>query len=135
MSELKLDYDGITYADIQQIFLHRGWLVKALGFERLEVATSAHGFHVRIKLDRKIQDRDILLAQILLGSDINREIYNFVRIYNGELTKNWNKLYTKKWIMLNTRIGEEIGFERYAETLSVDLNNIVYNCPINSDAI
>jgi hypothetical protein len=135
MSELKLDYDGITYADIQQIFKHRGWLVKALGFRQVEVGTSTHGYHVRISIDKKIQDRDILLAQILLGSDINREVYNFIRVYKGELLKNWNRLYTKKWIMLNTRIGEQIGEERFAEVLSEDLKNIIIDANPNGDAI
>ena len=60
---------------------------------------------MRIDTVKEVDPDDILLLQILLGSDIKREIYNFIRKYKGLKLRTWNKLYTKKMIFLKTRVG------------------------------
>lgn len=125
MSEIKLDYDGIGFNDVKQIFTHRGWLVKYLKVETLIVCKTKHGYHIRISIKKHLGDKEILLTQILLGSDINREIYNLCRVLKGELTRNWNRLYDKKTVVLDTRIGEELSHERFLKGYTVQLRDII----------
>jgi hypothetical protein len=125
MSEIKLDYDGIEFSDVKQIFTHRGWLVKYLKMESMTVSKTRHGYHLRISIKKHLADKDLLLVQILLGSDINREIYNLCRILNGELTRNWNRLYDKKNIVLDTRIGEKLSQERFLKGYTNELKKII----------
>jgi hypothetical protein len=128
MSELRMDYDGISFEDVKQIFQHRGWIIRFFKMVYVDVSKTRKGYHVRIKIQKKLDDRDLLLLQILLGSDINREIYNFVRQQNGELLKNWNRLYDKKHIILGTKIVEDIGEEKYSESMSKEVEDEIINC-------
>jgi hypothetical protein len=125
LAEIKLDYDGIEFNDVKQIFEHRGWLIKYLKLESCLVTKTRHGYHLRISVRRHLVDKDLLLIQILLGSDINREIYNLCRILDGELTRNWNRLYDKKNIILDTRIGEELSHERHLEGYTRQIREII----------
>lgn len=102
-TELKLDYDNITVKDVQLIFHHRAWLLKYFSILEIEAFETKNGYHVLVTVDEDIDPRDVMLIQILLGSDINREIFNFIRNYNGELMKHWNRLYTKKYLLLITK--------------------------------
>lgn len=102
-SEIKLDYDNITTRDIQLIFEHRGWLIKYFGIVGVETYETDRGYHILIIVEADLDPRDVLLLQILMGSDIQRDIYNFIRHCNGEIIENWNRLYTKKNIILGTK--------------------------------
>jgi hypothetical protein len=128
MSEIKLDYDKITFQDVTLIFEHRAWLLKHLGLDHVEVFKTRKGYHIRAHLNKTIEDRDILLIQILMGSDIHREIYNFIRIYDGQLIRDWNKLYTKKYLILGTRIAEELGGERELKGYTRQLAKTIEEC-------
>ena len=110
-TEIKLDYDQITTRDIQLIFHHRGWLIKYYGIVSKEATQTTNGYHILIIVEADLDPRDVLLLQILMGSDIQRDIYNFIRHTNGEALKNWSRLYTKKYILLRTRHNDEIIFE------------------------
>lgn len=111
MTILKLDFDGITEKDVELIFYHRGWLLKRLGMSKLEASHTKNGHHVEITLSRELEPQDIIVAQLLMGSDFNREIYNFLHHLDGEMPDQWNKLFDKKYIILNTRL-KLIGQER-----------------------
>ncbi len=100
---LKLDYDNITTKDVQLIFEHRGWLIKYFGIVEVQAFDTKKGYHLRITIEADLDPRDVLLLQVLMGSDIQRDIYNFIRHCNGEILENWNRLYTKKHIILGTR--------------------------------
>lgn len=128
MSEIRLDYDKIEFSDIKLIFEHRGWLVKYFNLNSVEVCKTRKGYHVKIVITKQLEPRDILLLQILLGSDINREIYNFVRQQNGELLKNWNRLYTKKYLVLGTKIVETLGEEKFLKGKTEELKKTIENC-------
>ena len=62
-------------------------------------------------------DIDVQMIQLLMGSDIHREIYNFLRRIDGQLIEQWNKLYTKKYLVLGTKIKEELSGEEYCPQL------------------
>lgn len=104
MTYLKLDYDDITFNDVELIFAHRGWLLKKLGWYRLDVAKSKHGYHVEVDVSLELDPREVILVQVLLGSDIHREIYNLLHHLDGDLVETWNKLFDKKFIILGTRV-------------------------------
>jgi len=103
-TKLKLDYDGITDDDVALIFYHRGWLVRKLGLVSLEAASTTHGYHVEAVVNADLRPQDVILAQMLLGSDIHREIYNFLHHLDGEMISQWNKLFDKKTLVLKTGI-------------------------------
>ena len=111
MSLIKLDYDKITTRDIGLIFHYRAWLLKYFGIQEVRSFETSRGYHIRITLETELDDRDVQMIQILMGSDIHREIYNFLRRIDGQLIKKWNKLYSKKHIVLGTRIKEELSSE------------------------
>lgn len=117
MSLIKLDYDKITTRDVGLIFHHRAWLLKYFGIEKVICRQTTRGYHVRIVLKTWLPDSDVELVQILMGSDIHREIFNFLRRYNGVLIEEWNKLYTKKYIVLKTKIVEDLGGESECQIL------------------
>lgn len=119
-TKLKLDYDNIDEDDVALIFYHRGWLLRKLGLEIIETANSTHGIHVEATVSKNLRPENVILAQILMGSDIYREIYNFLRNCDGELISQWNRLFDKKSIILGTRIkeiGREIPNPKLAERL------------------
>lgn len=116
-TKLKLDYDGIDEDDVARIFYHRGWLLDELGLVKLEASKTARGFHVAVEVQATLTDADIILAQILLGSDLYREIYNFVHHANGQLASQWNKLFDKKFIILGTQL-KEISHETSSPNLT-----------------
>ena len=105
-TELKLDYDTITVRDVQMIFHHRAWLLKYFKIVAMECWETRKGYHVKVTVEEDLDPRDVLLIQVLMGSDINRDIFNLIRNWNGEIMKNWNKLYTKKYIILKTEVRE-----------------------------
>ena len=128
MTKIKLDYDRITTRDIGLIFEHRGWLFKYFGMKTLDVSESPKGYHVRIDTELYVADDDVLLLQILMGSDINREIYNFIRKYEGLKIETWNKLYTKKMIFLRTALMEEKPTEKPCPLLLERITEALENC-------
>lgn len=111
-SIIKLDYDKITTRDIQLIFHYRAWLLKYFGIRKVECYETKRGYHVLVDIEEKLNPRDVLLIQLLMGSDIHREIYNFLRKFEGELIEAFNKLYTKKYLILGTKIKEELSSEK-----------------------
>ncbi len=109
-TEIKLDYDNITVKDVQLIFHHRAWLLKSLECVGLECHETTNGYHVKAILLGEYDPKEVMLIQMLMGSDINREIYNFLRYRNGDLLEHFNRLYTKKYMILSTE-AREVGSE------------------------
>lgn len=106
MTILKLDYDGIQEEDVAKIYYHRGWLLRKLGLVQLQASSTARGYHVEAEVMADLPPEDIILAQILLGSDIYREVYNFLHHLDGQMVGQWNKLFDKKFIILGTELKE-----------------------------
>jgi len=124
MTRLKLDYDDITFRDVELIFMHRGWLLNRLGLEAVRVAKSRRGYHVEADVTNALDPREVILVQLLLGSDIHREIYNLLHHLDGDLIETWNKLFDKKYIILGTRL-VTWGVERPAPSLTRKLKTIL----------
>lgn len=120
-SKIKLDYDKITSRDVCLIFEHRAWLLKHFGVLNVRAFSTKKGYHVRIEIEEDLEYHDIILLQMLMGSDIHREIYDFIRAHAGQLVDKWNKLYTKKYLVLGTKIKEPLGGERQLKGLTKDL--------------
>lgn len=124
MTRLKLDYDDITFHDVELIYAHRGWLLRRLGLEDLRVAKSKHGYHVEADVSQELDPREVVLVQVLLGSDIHREIYNLLHHLDGDLVETWNKLFDKKFLILGTRLKPN-GGETASPGLTRRLNDLV----------
>ena len=75
-----------------------------LKHEKIEVFDTKHGHHICINLSKEIDNASIVFLQLLLGSDPNREMFNWLRIKHLERTrelrnfKHWNVLFAKKWV-------------------------------------
>lgn len=61
------------------------------------VTETAHGYHVRLHTAATLEDFEIILIQLMLGSDWARECWNYGRVLNGESMAEWNVLFQKKW--------------------------------------
>ena len=113
-----MDYDNfpdrpIEIWDIDNIFYYRGFLIQSLGFKKLEVFKTNKGFHVRVYVEKELTPEQIILVQLLMGSDLHREIYDILRVFDESWTVDeWNKLYTKKFLMIGTKITGEISGEK-----------------------
>ena len=61
------------------------------------VTETAHGYHVRLHTAVTLEDYEIIILQLMLGSDWARECWNYGRVLNGESMNEWNVLFEKKW--------------------------------------
>jgi len=58
--------------------------------------TESKHYHLRVWINKKLSDPELILLQLLLGSDKYRERMNFIRYLNGGKMEDWNLLFTKK---------------------------------------
>ena len=67
--------------------------------ERMILEESNKGFHLTIELNKNVDNDTMIELQFLLGDDVNRVFYNFMRKqYNDdEITTYFNILFTKKY--------------------------------------
>jgi len=68
-----------------------------------EYQRTARGWHIRIALVRAIQPGELIALQVLLGSDVRREMSNLLRVLairrnsiRGWPASRWNILYRRK---------------------------------------
>jgi hypothetical protein len=99
--------------------------LKRLGLIRIEASHTRNGHHVEAIIEKDLDGKSIVVAQLLLGSDINREIYNFLHHLDGELPDQWNKLFDKKYLILDTRF-KLISQEKFSSSFTSRLREIVY---------
>ena len=73
--------------------------VYGLKSERMLLEESNKGFHLTIELNKDVDNDTMIELQFLLGDDVNRVFYNFMRKqYNDdEITTYFNILFTKKY--------------------------------------
>lgn len=93
MKTIKLDFDKPSYPNT---FFERMWVLDRLNIDiqRILIRRTPHGYHIKIEIRQDLDDIDILILQLLLGSDYRREFFNYQRIKAG--VKNWNILFDKK---------------------------------------
>lgn len=57
---------------------------------------TARGWHVVIRLRRRLRCGELVALQALLGSDPKRERYNLFRVLCGARPAGWNLLFSRK---------------------------------------
>ncbi|MCD6432010.1 hypothetical protein J7L33_04860 [Candidatus Bathyarchaeota archaeon] len=94
---IKLDYD---YKDqrkiIEEMDLIRKMLGRMFNLKSFEVKETRRGYHVKLKIEPLINldNKDIIIIQLLLGSDKYREFFNWIRVKGNQ--KHWNVLFDQK---------------------------------------
>ena len=73
--------------------------VYKLKAKKMILEESNKGFHLVVELDKDVDNDTMIELQFLLGDDVNRVFYNFMRKqYNDdEITTYFNILFTKKY--------------------------------------
>ena len=74
-------------------------------------------FYLKVKTERKLTSKDVVVLQLALGSDYKRELFNWLRVRNGRTSKKWNVLFkckynSKKRISEETKTDSAIRLER-----------------------
>lgn len=96
MEELKLDID-VKEFNFVEFAEHLNFVLGVMGLQAtdIEVCGTKKGYHIRIILDRELEEaKDIIILQLILGSDRNRELFGYRRVLNNVI--NWNVLFNKK---------------------------------------
>lgn len=121
---LKLDYDFTDAIKLRRLFRDNRYIFKKLGLKvsKLKVFNTLNGYHVYIILKNKdLNDYDILILQILLGSDKQREIFNFQRLRSKIFKDKWNVLFSLKIAYK----GSNIGYEKFNFSLTKIITTII----------
>lgn len=96
-SILKLDYDNISFSTIRKKFQSLSYVnSKFIKAERIECYKTNKGYHVYIYSKRNLDKIDVIFLQALLGSDVNREFFNYCRLKINGLSIDWNVLFKEK---------------------------------------
>jgi hypothetical protein len=77
----------------------RVWrIARQLGIKPLwvEDRRTKNGWHRTIEWDRAFAPMETIVLQLLMGSDRNREAFNFQRALTGTRSKRWNLLFSYK---------------------------------------
>ena len=104
--KIKLDYD-CEWRIVQRVFKERGWLLKRLGITSLLVFQTKKGFHVMVDIKTKLDQFEILYVQMILMSDSNREILNFLRYKKYGDSKNFlfdSKNFLRDYKIVSSRM-------------------------------
>lgn len=92
MTELKLDFDNET---VPTDFMDRLRMLVRLELFRVVAISyrrTAHGWHVRVLLSRRVGFSRLVAFQAILGSDWKREAYNIRRAKNWrDVSPFWRK--------------------------------------------
>ena len=71
----------------------------------IKIRETSSGFHVYLSIDRLLTAEDVIILQLILGSDYKREIYNLKRL--RQLGKWENILFTYKLRFSDSYISQE----------------------------
>ena len=96
----KIDYDNLEMT-IEDILARAKQIctVYRVPFTNMEVKKTKRGRHVYMDLynpETIVRDEDIVLIQLLMGSDVQREIFNTERV-KQKTTPYWNVLFKSKY--------------------------------------
>jgi hypothetical protein len=109
MIELKIDIDKKDKRDFMRRYqaLYRYFRFNLIDYE---IAETRKGYHIRLIIDFpfKVTSEEIVLLQLLLGSDWKREMLNYLRVKNG--IDDWNKLFIAKYRIYKK--GNKVKFRR-----------------------
>lgn len=89
-----LDFDGPKLPDLWRVWrIARQLGIRPVGIEERK---TKHGWHRTIVWNRKFKPAETIVMQLLLGSDREREAFNFKRILTEPATNRWNLLFKYK---------------------------------------
>lgn len=81
-------------------FAYRLYLLSRMGVytESVEVYETNKGLHIYVYVYSKLEldNKDIIILQLILNSDYKRELFNFKRVKSG-IKKGWNVLFKVKF--------------------------------------
>jgi hypothetical protein len=98
MRTLKIDIDSKTIS--QRQVNRMDWIIAFFRLDILDIklTESRKGWHIEFIIQNPINDYEIVLLQLLLGSDWKRECFNLLRVHSGKFkNQSWNILFKKKW--------------------------------------
>lgn len=108
MSMLMIDLDTKEEEEQKRILWALSMLSEWIPFKEAKVFETKKGFHVYIDVEKEMEPLEIMVLQQILGSDRNREMFNYIRYLQG--FKRWQVLYKKKfakWLDGEIEISEE----------------------------
>lgn len=108
-SIIKVDQDtNGRNPELKDTFSMLSGILPLYGVRSCEIRSfaTARGRHIYIELDREISNFDIVMIQLLLGSDPKRELFNLERLIQQKDHPMWNVLFKAKY-----RNGEKVSFE------------------------
>lgn len=96
MKEVKVDID-YKPIDYDELVWRIGMIEEILDvrIENVELYETNKGYHVYADVEGDLDDKDLIIVQLALGSDYLRELYNLRRVKGG--AKRWNVLFCAKW--------------------------------------
>ena len=110
---LKIDYDSKPSVEElkAQINFRLDYVLYYFNINscEVEIKETNKGYHIRITVPKKIDNKSTVILQAVLGSDWLRELRNLSRILAGD--KSWNILFTYK-IKKDIEMEEEL-IEKY----------------------
>jgi len=102
--ELKLDFDFKPRSAkrfAKEIANKLNFLTSFFGISVIDVKVyeTNKGLHLYISIYSSVEldDRDIVVLQLALGSDFKREIFNWLRVRSRDKFKHWNVLFKVKY--------------------------------------
>lgn len=88
MKILKVDLDSKEENTINRFLFALSLLKQFYTFTNWECYETAKGLHVYMLIEEDINEKELILIQALLGSDINRELFNLIRFLRSGKSKN-----------------------------------------------
>lgn len=98
MSIAKIDIDLNMDEKLLSKFIEtRIWIISALGYRLVSYRyrKTKKGYHFWFHIDKKLSDKELCDLQFLLGDDINRCKFNYLRLELGSFN-TFNALFSKK---------------------------------------
>ena len=102
--ELKLDFDFKPRSAkrfAKEIANKLNFLTSFFGISVIDVKVyeTNKGLHLYISIYSSVEldDRDIVVLQLALGSDYKRELFNWLRVRSRDKFKHWNVLFKVKY--------------------------------------
>ena len=123
MTILKLDFDGMSLLEVMKSFQRDRRLLRMMRTHKIskceiKLYKTRRGFHVYVNVFKKMSDHSVVFWQVVLGSDVEREIFNLQRILKR--IPNWNVLFNTKWVN-----GKKVSEEKYCETIIVSCPRVI----------
>jgi len=117
MTELLLDLDTkMQPQKLEEKIITRLRFIKylfSISPQIMSLYKTKHGYHIRIQIRESLPKKDICFFQLALGSDPNRELFNWRRLSDPTYPFQWNLLFKEKY-----RNGKLVSKEKLVKTIT-----------------